>query len=254
MKKSSVFKTISIGIAGLLFFVFQACVHAPPRKAAPCNSNPLVYQYALLNLSQGYKSLSGKLKVRIETLDGRYSFTGMLYAQYPGKLHFDVFGFLNRPRFLLIKEGRKISWKDFDTGQHYSGSLDRCPPFPVKFPFSPLFLRDFMRILFLNFPRPLEVRSTDHASVSCRFLMSCAWGTFNLLIDPAHGLPSEVEGPKGEEKPTRITFSDYSRVSSFVVPHRYGIYVGNVKMELVFKSLAVNPKIPEKYFIPLPGL
>jgi len=251
MRKSTISKAFSIGITGLLFFVFQACVHAPRKRHGPCDSNPLVYQQALLNLSRSYKGLSGKVKVHVETPDGKFSFTGSLYAQPPGRLHFDIFGFLHRPKFLMIKDGNTLAWKDFDSGRHYEGPLDKCPEFPVKFPFSPLFLRDFIRILFLDFPLPLKILPNAPVSKPCRFLMMCAWGKFDLLIDPDNGLPAEMEGPKGQSKTFKISFSGYSEGSSYNVPHRYGFAANGVKMEVEFKSLEVNPKFPTNIFVPL---
>ncbi len=248
MKKFAICKLRSLGAATLLFFLFQACVHVPPKKVTPCNRNPKVYQRALLDLSHAYRSLSGKVRVRVETPEGRFSFIGDLYARSPDKLHFDIFGFLHRPRFLLIKNGSLIAWKDFDSGGHYTGPLDKCPPFPVKFPFSPLFLKDFMKILFLNFPPPLKVLQTRQPGNSCRFLLTCGWGKFDMILNPLCSLPSEIVGPKGDRTPFRLTFSEYSGKDDLMVPHHYVIAVEEVKMEVTFKSLEVNPKIPDESF------
>lgn len=253
MKKYAVYKPRSLGAATLLFFLFQACVHAPPKKGAPCNRNPSVYQQALLDLSRTYRSLSGNVKVWVETPEGKFSLSGDLYARSPDKLHFDIFGFLHRPRFLLIKNGGFIAWKDFESGRHYTGPLDKCPPFPIKFPFSPLFLRDFMRILFLNFPSPIKVLPARQPGNPCRFFLTCGWGKFDMILNPIRNLPSQIVGPEGSRTPFRLTFSKYSGEGDLMVPHRYIIAVEKVKMEVTFKSLEVNPKIPDESFTPCCG-
>ncbi len=248
---SALSKSLSLLLAGVLFFLFQACVHAPQKKGPTCQADPEIYRRALLTLSRNYVSLSGKVKVRIETSQGNVSFTGDLYAKAPDKLHLDVFGFLHRPRFVLIKNGETIAWKDFDSGRSYMGLLERCPGFPVKFPFSPLFLRDFMRILFLNFPGSLKILPGGDAETPCAFQMVCGWGVFDAIMDPRVGLPVFLKGPKGEKEIFEITFSDYSEVSSLQVPWRYGVDVKDVKMTFEFKTLDVNQEIPRKIFIPL---
>ena len=163
-------KSHSLLLVSVLFLLFQACAHVPPKKVKPCQRDPAVYQQALERLSHGFKALSGRVKVHVETERGSVSFTGDLYAQSLDRLHFDILGFLNRPRFLLIKDGETIAWKDFDSGRSYMGSLEDCPGFPGGFPFSPLFLRDFMRILFLNFPAPFKFIQRDDTEDPCDFI------------------------------------------------------------------------------------
>jgi len=253
MKSYSAFsRLLKHAVAGvLLLLLFQACVHAPKVKKKPCNDDPAPYQQALLNLSSKYKSLAGKVKVQVESRDGKVSFTGDLYAQSPGKLHFDIFGFLHRPRFILIKNGDSIAWKDFDSGRSYTGPLEACPGFPVKFPFSPSFLRDFMRILFLDFPGHVRVLPPEKGEEPCRFLMMCRWGIFDMTVDSSVGLPVLLEGPQGESARFRLSYGNYAPVSSLVVPRRYGIAIRDVRMTFEFKTLKVNPPVSEKVFVPV---
>ncbi len=250
MRNSSVLsKTLSLGIVGFFFLIFQACVHAPPVRKKACRA-PAVYKEALSGLSSAYHSLSGTVKVRVETDKDKFSFTGDLYARAPDKLHFDIFGFLHRPRFILIKRGGTIAWKDFESGRTYTGPIEACPGFPARFPFSPLFLKDLMRILFLDFPGPLALRIPEEPKGPCRFLMTCRWGRFDVTIDPGVGLPVRIEGPKGGKTPFTLTFGDYGEISGLVVPRRYGITVGDVEMTFDFKTLQVNPAIPPEVFVP----
>ena len=237
-------------LVGFFLFALQACVHVPSRKGVPCKGDPGVYRRALSKLAETYKGLSGTVKVRVESKEGKVSFTGDLYAASPDKLHLDVFGFLHRPRFVLIKSGETIAWRDFDSGRSYVGPLARCPGFPANFPVSPLFLRDFIRILFLNFPGPLAVRAPEGTDDPCRFTLTCRWGSFEVTMDPGVALPVLVVGPKGEKFPFRLTFSDYAEVSSLVVPRRYGISVRDVHMTFDFRTLKVNPAFPPGVFVP----
>ncbi len=243
-------KSLRLGIVGLCLLFFQACVHAPPVKEKTCREDPAVYERALVTLSRSYRSLSGVVKARVATGEEAFSFTGDLYAQAPDKLHFDIFGFLHRPRFVLIKDGERIAWKDFYSGRAYRGPLAQCPGFPVKFPFSPLFLRDFMKILFLDFPGGMKLRPLDAGEGACRFVMDCEWGTFDVTMNPSVNLPSLVAGPKGNRKPFRMSFTDYAEVSSLHVPRRYEITVGEVTMTFTFKRLEVNPTLSPEIFVP----
>jgi hypothetical protein len=223
----------------------------PQKKAKPCQTDPAVYQEVLLKLSQEFKALSGRVKVHVETERGSASFTGDLYAQSPGRLHFDILGFLNRPRFVLIKDDEIIAWKDFDSGRSYMGPLEACPGFPGEFPFSPLFLRDFMRILFLNFPGPFKILPGENAVSPCDFTLTCRWGTFDVTMDPQVGLPVFLKGPRDKADMFQITFADYFRSSGLDVPREYEIVVKDVRMTFTFKTLQINPRISEEVFVPL---
>ena len=251
MKRFNAFRRLKLWGGVLVLFFLQACAHVPEHKAPPCRQTAAACQRALKAVGQQYRTLSGHARIRIVSPDGRVSFSGDLYAQSPDKLHFDIFGFLHRPRFFLIKNGALIAWKDFGSGRHYTGLLSRCPAFPANFPFSPAFLRDFMRILFLNFPGPLTVTKPDRPESSCHFLLRCAWGLFDMRVDPLHGLPSEVIGPEGSQTPFRLTFSEYAWSPAGWIPHQVGISTRKVEMILTFGALKVNPEIPERYFIPL---
>ncbi len=253
MKRSAIYKPLSLGVAGLLLLLFEACIQRVPKGGTPCQPNARLYRQNLLRFSHLYRSLSGHVKINVQTPEERVSFSGELYATSPDRLHFDIFGFLHRPRFLLIKNGDLLAWRDFDSGRHYLGPLETCPSFPIKIPFPPRFLKDFVRILFLNFPPPLRITPTGRSKDSCLFLLKCGWGTFNLVIDPVPSLPSEITGPQNSPAPFRITFSEYTETPGYhmKIPFRYGISIGKDRVTLRFTLLKINPDIPDRYFIPL---
>ncbi len=234
-----------------LLYAFQGCVHAPGKKATRCGSDPTPYRMTLRKLTDAYRGMSGKIKVHIETSEGNLSFPGTLYASYPDKLHLDIYGFLHRPKFFLVQRGELIAWKDFETGRRYEGPLAACPPFPVRLPFSPRFLKDLVRVFFLNFPEPLKISPLRKSEGDCYFRMVCGWGRFNLLFDPIKKLPLSLEGPLGAEDVFTIRFSHYRKgEKSLLVPWEYEISVRDVVMTISFKDLLVNPPLSEDIFLP----
>ncbi len=253
MKRSAIYRHLSLWAAVLGLLALTTCVRVPPKKLVPCRLTAETCGRVLNDLARNYRTLSGYAKIRVETKRGALSFSGDLYARSPDKLHFDIFGFLHRPRFWLIKSGNLIAWRDFDSGRRYAGPLEACPAFPVKFPLSPTFLRDFIRILFLNFPPPVRIAPPRHPEGPCRFLLICGWGAFDMESHAALGLPRRIMGPIESRSSFRLTYSDYGESGIGPVPHRLTIVTGEVKMTLDFKTLKVNPKIPANYFMPLPG-
>jgi len=252
MKKSDVCKRLSIGAAGLLISLVMGCVRAPIRPVGPCTQTPRTVARTLTGMASRYRSISGHVRVKVTTPHDHYAFSGDLYACLPDKLHFDIFGFLHRPRFVMIRSGSLLYWRDFSSGRHYAGPLEACPILPARFPFSSRFLRDFMKILLMKFPPPLDVTPAESSNVPCRFTLRCGRGVFDLTVDPDRGYPLEMTGPLRQVSPLHVTFADYSD-SAMMYPRRIEISMGKERIELYFKTLVINPSIPERLFVPLPS-
>ena len=70
-------------------------------------------------------------------------------------------------------------------------------------------------------------------------------------MDPEVELPISLKGPRGNVDAFRITFADYFRTSDLDVPREYKIAVKDVRMTFTFRTLQINPEIPENVFIPI---
>lgn len=252
MRRSAAFRRLSLGIFGLLLGTFMACVHVPAKRGRPCAQPPQDIERILAAASSRCRSLSGHVRVKVTTPRDTFSFSGDLYARMPDRLHFDIFGFLHRPRFVMIRNGSLLYWRDFSSGRYYAGPLNACPPLPVRFPCSPRFLRNLMGILFLRFPPPVRVSAANLPGDPCRFLLRCGWGTFDLTVDPDRGLPVAMVGPLGGETPFRVTLGDYPAPPKAPIPRHVVIAMGKNRVTLTFKTLEVNPSLPDRLFLPLP--
>jgi len=245
-------RKLKISLLVFFFLVLHACVIIPVKPVKKCSQDSGVYQNALQLLSSRYETLEGKISIQLKTAEGKIAFSGHLYAKNPNSLRFSAYGIFHQLKFLLIKQGNFIAWKDFDSGRQYQGPLDTCPDFPSHLPLKPRFMRDFIRILFLNFPHPVIFTSAGQIPGSCQFDLSCAWGIFGLTVDPEYSLPLQMEktGEKTESTGFIITFSDYLPASIGYVPHTYKIKTHGINMKIRFKTLKINPHLGENIFIP----
>ena len=249
MKKSAVSsKKSKISLFAFFFLVLNACVLIPVKPVKQCQQDPGIYQNELQVLSSRYKGLEGKISVQLQTAEGKLTFSGHLYAKNPDSLRFSVYGIFHQLKFLLVKQGERLAWRDFDSGRQYQGPLDACPDFPSHLPFAPAFMRDFVRILFLNFPPPVTLTAAGKMPGSCQFDLLCAWGLFGLTVDPEYNLPLRMEraGTTGFS----VSFSDYFPAPVGVVPHAYTMTVRGITMKIRFRTLKINPPFQGGIFTP----
>jgi len=249
MKKSAVFsKKLKISLLALLLLVLNTCVLIPVKPVKQCQQDPGIYQNALRLLASRYKGLEGKISVQLQTAKGKLTFSGHLYAKNPDSIRFSIYGIFHQLKFLLVKQGERLAWKDFDSGRQYQGFLDACPDFPAHLPFSPGFMRDFTRILFLNFPSPVVLSTTGRTPELCQFNLSCAWGLFGLTVDPEYNLPLRIE--KAGTAGFSVSFTDYISSSVGVVPRAYTMTAHGMTMKIRFRTLKINPSFQEGIFTP----
>ncbi len=222
-------------------------------SALPSISDPASYIEKASGLYIDNSSITGIIRLRINSPDQRITTKAAVSAKYPFFIRFEALNLFNNPVMLYVSDGENISVFFHQENELFNGIFSDNITYML---FGiPLSLSEFSNILMGHLPpfKPDEsVITVLQNGDNYLFKVVCPDNTtaFFIIFDPENMNPLKYEKYIYGDKVLEVLFKNYQQYQERWFPNDIHIILPhpNIKMSITYQSANFDP-IPDKYFL-----